>query len=125
MVQHKADPAGDCALFERQLALTVDLLRTLPLDRLGREDAKGESPAGRAFRLSEEMVAQSRRLQRAREPTCRTVARLAPAAAGDQLAVVGRELLGAIGLGSVEDATGGLRVLASMTDRLRDLRNSV
>ncbi len=80
--------------FEAQLIRTVDQLRAMPLDRLARTDAEGISVAQRAHRLATNLLQLTNELQPG------VADEILPALdaheAGDQVAVIGNELLTAI-----------------------------
>lgn len=91
-------PAEPVREVEVQLARTVDRLRSLSLDRLGRPAGDGPSPADRAHALSRYFVNLAYRAGRTGDGLSTgdappALPRLGDHAAGDQLQVLVREYL--------------------------------
>jgi hypothetical protein len=105
--------------FGRDLELTAERLRGLALTRLSAPWDGGGTRADAGHALAQRLADASADLRS--EPR-RAVPRLADAAVGDQLAVCGRELLGA----AVESpGPGADQALEAAADALLDLRRRV
>lgn len=128
-----ADVAGLVGDVEEQLVRTVDRLRSVALVRLGRPETNGMTPADRAHRLSSQLVSITYRL-RARSAldaagdAVPRLPRLADHAAGDQLRVIGGELLAAVRGGAERGSELRADLIADLTRiarQLLELRQSI
>ncbi len=113
---------------EVQLARTVDRLRSLPLDRLGRPRGGGPSPADRAHALSRFFVNLAYRTRPIGAGTLAgdvppELPRLGDHAAGDQLEVVVRDYL--IVAATRADAPGVDSELVDAGRKLLEVRRSI
>ncbi|MDP3972197.1 MAG: hypothetical protein Q8P61_04705 [Candidatus Nanopelagicales bacterium] len=118
---------------EEQLVRTVDRLRSVTLVRLGHPEANGLTPADRAHRLSSQLVSITYRIRArgaldAAGDAVPRLPRLADHAAGDQLRVVGGELLAAVRDGADLRAEPRTELQADVTciaRQLLELRQSI
>jgi hypothetical protein len=121
-----SEPAGLPERLAWEIARVSDRLRTLPLTRLSAPFPPYESRAAAAHALAQRLATAAQGIE-ARDspapPAWREVPRLADHAAGDQVAVTGRELLDAL-LGTDAGAevwtAEGRRPVGEVADQVLD-----